>query len=78
VQEKELKWVKTLAQKRNRMYRKAQEQETAPGKFQLPFEEKLALDNPWVIMTKMIPLSEFESEYAAIVKKEELELVVYH
>ncbi|MTJ33675.1 hypothetical protein FJR08_03580 [Dolichospermum sp. UHCC 0260] len=60
------------------MYRKAQEQETAPEKFQLPCEEKLALDNPWVIMTKMIPWSEFESEYAVIVKKEELELVVYH
>ncbi|MTJ54701.1 transposase, partial [Anabaena sp. UHCC 0253] len=48
------------------MYRKAQEQETAPEKFQLPFEEKLALDNRWVIMAKMIPWSEFDGEYAAI------------
>jgi IS5 family transposase len=48
------------------MYRKAQEQETAPEKFQLPFEEKLALDNRWVIMTKIIPWSEFEAEYAAM------------
>ncbi|WP_254444665.1 hypothetical protein [Anabaena sp. UHCC 0187] len=49
MQEKELKWVKTLVQKRIDMYRKAQEKETAPEKFQLPFEEKLALDNRWVI-----------------------------
>ena len=70
VQEKELKWVKTLAQKRIKMYRKAQKQETAPEKFQLPFEEKLALDNRWVIMTKMIPWSEFEAEYAAIFSSE--------
>jgi hypothetical protein len=48
------------------MYRKAQEQEIAPEKFQLPFEEKLALDNRWVIMAKMIPWSEFDGEYAAI------------
>jgi hypothetical protein len=38
VQEKELKWVKTLVRKRIKVYRKAQEQETAPEKFQLPFE----------------------------------------
>ncbi|MFN5593042.1 MAG: hypothetical protein ACK482_06260 [Aphanizomenon sp.] len=36
VQEKELKWVKTLAQRRIMMYRKAQERETAPEKFELP------------------------------------------
>jgi transposase, IS5 family len=70
VQEKELKCVKTLARKRIKMYRKAREQETAPEKFQLPFEEKLALDNRWVIMTKMIPWSEFEAEYAAIFSSE--------
>ena len=52
------------------MYRKAQEQEIAPEKFQLPFEEKLALDNRWVIMTKMIPWSEFEAEYAAMFSSE--------
>ena len=61
VQEKELKWVKSLASRRIKMYIKSQEQETAPEKFQQPFEEKLALDNRWVIMTKMIPWSEFEA-----------------
>ena len=66
MQEKELKWVKPLAPRRIKMYRKAQEQETAPEKFQLPFEEKLASDNRWVIMAKMIPWSEFDGEYAAI------------
>jgi hypothetical protein len=44
VQEKELKWVKTLAQRRIKMYIKAQGRETAPAKFELPFEEKLASD----------------------------------
>ena len=66
MQEKELKWVKPLASRRIKMYRKAQEQETAPENFELPFEEKLALDNRWVIMAKMIPWSEFDGEYAAI------------
>ncbi len=66
MQEKELKWVKPLASRRIKMYRKAQEQETAPEKFDLPFEEKLASDNRWVIMAKMIPWSEFDGEYAAI------------
>ncbi|MDB9459194.1 hypothetical protein PN480_00345 [Dolichospermum circinale CS-1225] len=32
MQEKELKWVKTLALKLNKIYKKAQEQETAPEK----------------------------------------------
>ncbi len=62
MQEKELKWVKTFAQRRIKMYRKAQEWETAPEKFELPFEEKLASDNRWVIMAKMIPWSEFDGE----------------
>lgn len=48
------------------MGKKAQERETAPEKFELPFEEKLASDNRWVIMAKMIPWSEFDGEYAAI------------
>jgi hypothetical protein len=48
------------------MYIKAQEPETAPEKFELPFEQKLASDNRWVIMAKMIPWSEFDGEYAAI------------
>jgi len=35
----------------------------------LPFEEKWASDNLWVIMAKMIPWSEFDGEYAAIFAK---------
>ena len=46
------------------MYRKEESTPIPPEKFQLPFEEKLALDNRWVIMTKMIPWSEFEAESA--------------
>lgn len=50
------------ARKRVKMGKKAQERETAPEKFELPFEEKLASDNRWVIMAKMIPWSEFDGE----------------
>ena len=61
VQEKELKWVKTLAQRRIKMYRKAQGRETAPAKFELPFEEKLASDlcfclTTWSIFFCLFPL----------------------
>lgn len=47
------------------MYKEAQQPETAVENFQLPFQGKLAEDNRWVIMAKMIPWSEFEAEYAA-------------
>ena len=52
------------------MYRKAQKQETAAEDFELPFGGKLASDNRWVIMAKIIPWSEFEAEYAAIFSAE--------
>lgn len=51
------------------MYRKAQKQEAAED-FELPFGGKLASDNRWVIMAKIIPWSEFEAEYAAIFSAE--------
>ena len=52
------------------MYRKAQEQEKPPENFELPFGGKLASDNRWVIMAKMIPWLEFEAEYAAMFSEE--------
>lgn len=47
------------------MYRKVQKQDTPPESFELPFGGKLASDNRWVVLAKIIPWSEFESEYAA-------------
>lgn len=46
------------------MYRKVAAPPTPPTKFELPFEGKLSEDNRWVIMTNLIPWSEFEQEYA--------------
>lgn len=46
------------------MYRKVDSVPTEPENFQLPFEEKLSQNNRWVIMSKLIPWSEFEEEYA--------------
>ena len=37
-----------------------------PGKFKLPFEGKLSLDNRWVILSELIAWSEFEAEYAGL------------
>lgn len=65
-----MKYVKTLVASCVEMYRKAQKQETAAENFEIPFGGKLASDNRWVIMVKMIPWSEFESEYAAIFSEE--------
>ncbi len=48
------------------MYRKQKQQDTQPEEFELPFGGKLASDNRWVILAKIIPWSEFEAEYAAI------------
>lgn len=48
------------------MYIRAQGQDTAAEKFELSFGGKLAEDNRWVVLAKMIPWLEFESEYAAI------------
>lgn len=48
------------------MYRKEKQPSILAEKFELPFEGKLSEDNRWVIMTKLIPWSEFESEYASL------------
>ena len=52
------------------MYIKAQKQDTPPESFELPFGGKLASDNRWVVLSKIIPWSEFEAEYAAIFSAE--------
>jgi IS5 family transposase len=48
------------------MYRKQKQQDTPPEEFELPFGGKLAADNRWVVLAKIIPWTEFEAEYAAI------------
>jgi transposase, IS5 family len=40
------------------MYKKAEQQVAESENFELPFEGKLAEDNRWVIMSKLIPWSE--------------------
>ena len=46
------------------MYRQSNQPELTPENFELPFSGKLSPDNRWVIMAKLIPWAEFESEYA--------------
>ena len=46
------------------MYRQVDSNPIHTEKFKLPFDGKLSEDNRWVIMTKLIPWSEFEEEYA--------------
>jgi cobalamin biosynthesis protein CbiD len=46
------------------MYKKAEQLEAESENFELPFGGKLAEDNRWVIMAKLIPWSEVEEEYA--------------
>lgn len=46
------------------MYIQSEINPTTPENFTVPFEEKLAPDNRWVIMSKLIPWLEFEAEYA--------------
>lgn len=46
------------------MYRKVEPVVTAASDFELPFGGKLAEDNRWVMMAKLIPWLEFEAEYA--------------
>ncbi len=50
-------WVK-------KMYRKIAPADSAEEKLKLPFYGKSCEDNRWVIMSKLIPWSEFEQEYA--------------
>lgn len=46
------------------MYRQAEIQVTTSEKAELKFEGKLATDNRWVVMSEIIPWTEFEAEYA--------------
>ena len=46
------------------MYRKSNQPELTPEKFELPVVVQLSSDNRWIIMAELIPWSEFESEYA--------------
>ena len=46
------------------MYRKSNQPELTPEKFELPVVVQLSSDNRWVIMAELIPWAEFESEYA--------------
>ena len=46
------------------MYKKSEQLETESKNFELPFGGKLAEDNRWVIMAKLIPWVEVEEEYA--------------
>ena len=46
------------------MYRQQEEPLPEPSSLKLPFEGKLSSENRWVIMSNIIPWSEFEGEYA--------------
>ena len=46
------------------MYRKLQNINRPAEDFKLPFEGQLSAENRWVIMSKLIPWSEYEEEYA--------------
>ena len=46
------------------MYRKSNQSELSPEKFELPVSIKLSSENRWVIMAELIPWSDFEEEYA--------------
>ena len=50
------------------MYRKPEKSIDSCDNFEL--EEGLSSDNRWVIMAKLIPWSEFESEYASLFSSE--------
>lgn len=50
------------------MYRKAEKSINSCDNFEL--EGSLCSDNRWVIMAKLIPWSEFESEYASLFSEE--------
>jgi transposase, IS5 family len=62
VQGNRVKSVKNLARTRQSMYRQAEISITTANGFTLPVEWKLAEDNRWVIMSKLIPWDEFEAE----------------
>jgi transposase, IS5 family len=52
------------------VYRQQEPTQKTPEKFDLPFEGKLSSNNRWVIMSKLIPWSDFEGEYASLFSQE--------
>ena len=46
------------------MYRKSNQSDLTPEKFELPVAIDLSSENRWVVMANLIPWSEFEDEYA--------------
>lgn len=48
------------------MYRKQEQSPKTTENFELPFEGQLSENNRWVIMSQLIPWSEFEEEYASL------------
>lgn len=54
------------SEKSKGVYRKEKQPSVVAEKFELPFEGKLSENNRWVIMSKLIPWSEFEEEYASL------------
>jgi Transposase domain (DUF772) len=52
------------------VYRKQKQPLNQAENFELPFEGRLSEDNRWVMMSKLIPWSEFESEYASLFSSE--------
>ena len=52
------------------MYRKVEQPINSSENFKLPFEGELSEKNRWVVMAKLIPWSEFESEYASLFSEE--------
>jgi hypothetical protein len=52
------------------MYRPAESPLPPPGEFKLLFDGKLSTQNRWVILSELIPWSEFEAEYAELFSAE--------
>ncbi len=48
------------------MYRNLKQPSTTPENFELTPGSKLSPDNRWVIMASLIPIDEFEEEYAKL------------
>ncbi len=46
------------------MYRKSNQSDLTPEKFELPVAIELSSENRWVIIAELIPWSEFEKKYA--------------
>jgi len=64
VQDKQVKYYKTLTSPSAIVYRKVELAPPSPSDFELPSCGRLSRDNRWVKMAELIPWSEFESEYA--------------